>query len=101
MRVVFHAEAQLEFSAAAMYYKREAGQVISLAFSNEIERVANLLAEFPEFGTPLQDSPKSGLRRYPLKRFPYDLMYRAQDDVIRILAVAHQHRQPGYWQSRR
>ncbi len=73
MRVVFHTEARLEFNAAAIYYKHEAGLVIAHAFRNEVERVAKLLEEYPEFGTPLQDSPASGLRRYPCPRLLQEL----------------------------
>lgn len=101
MRLVFQTEAELELKSAALFYKREAGQVISQAFLSEVERVSKLLVEFPEFGTPLDTLPESGKRRYPLKRFPYDLMYRVKGDTIRVLAVAHQHRKPGYWQGRR
>lgn len=101
MRLVFHTEADLELSSAALFYKGEAGHIISQAFLAEVERVSNLLIEYPEFGTVLDILPPPGYRRYPLKRFPYDLMYRVKGDTIRVLAVAHQHRKPGYWQGRK
>jgi plasmid stabilization system protein ParE len=100
MKLVFQALAEKELKSAALFYRREAGSAISQAFLTEVERVSKLLIEFPEFGTPLDMPPASSSRRYPLKRFPYDLMYRVQGDTIRVLAVTHQHRKPGYWQDR-
>ncbi len=35
-----------------------------------------------------------------LKRFPYLLAFRVTDTKIRILAVAHASRRPGYWIAR-
>jgi len=39
-------------------------------------------------------------RRFPLRRFPYLLIYREKEAVIEILAVAHGRRRPGYWRER-
>lgn len=101
MKLVFQAEADHEFQSGIKFYKREAGLAIAQAFVAEVERVASLLREYPEFGTLLHERSSSSVRRFPLKRFPYSLVYRVQNDVIRILAVAHQHRKPGYWQGRK
>jgi toxin ParE1/3/4 len=101
MILSFHKEAEQEFEAALNFYQVEAGRAISKGFLNEVVRISKLLQEYPEFGTPVSSLSASGLRRYPLKRFPYDLMYRVKGDTIRILAVAHQHRKPGYWQGRK
>jgi len=35
-----------------------------------------------------------------IKRFPYSLIHTIADDEIRVLAVAHQSRRPGYWRQR-
>ena len=65
-------------------------------FIDEFERVAKLLTENPGFGTPF-DLPR---RIYPLRVFPYSIVYRPIDDGIRILAVRHQRRGPGVGQDR-
>lgn len=39
-------------------------------------------------------------RRCRLRRFPYGLIYHADDAGILILAVAHMHRRPDYWRDR-
>jgi hypothetical protein len=35
-----------------------------------------------------------------LKRFPFHVIYRAKQNQIIVLAVAHQRRQPAYWSGR-
>lgn len=51
------------------------------------------------------DEPEIGMRadqiyrRLVLKRFPFNIIYRILSDEIRVIAVAHQNRKPGYWKS--
>jgi hypothetical protein len=40
------------------------------------------------------------LRRLVLIRFPYVLIYSFTPDMLRIVAVAHARRRPGYWRAR-
>lgn len=44
---------------------------------------------------------ESGVRYGALHRFPYTVVYVELDDRIWVVAVAHQHRRPGYWARRR
>jgi hypothetical protein len=39
-------------------------------------------------------------RKAPVTRFPYHVAYLEMPDVIRILAFAHDRREPGSWHSR-
>ncbi len=41
-----------------------------------------------------------GFRYLVLARFPYTVWYDLNADLVTILAIAHQHRQPGYWKAR-
>jgi plasmid stabilization system protein ParE len=45
-------------------------------------------------------APRLGVRRVPLKRFPYVVAYLETDAAIRVLAIVHDRRRPGYWLSR-
>ena len=56
-----------------------------------------LLAQFPIVGK----AAAHNTRMLPLHKFPYSLIYRLQGDVVRIIAVAHHSRRPGYWVGRR
>lgn len=66
------------------------------AFLQEVERISALLLEFPAFGEPID----SIHRRLPLQRFPYGIIFRRDDEVVRIVAVAHRRRNPQYWTPR-
>ena len=95
MRLEFHPEAELELIESAVYYDK---QVPGLGerFESEIRYATDLMLDQPEIG-PLVDP---NLRKFILTRFPFTLYYSVSADVLRIEAVAHQSRRPGYWKSR-
>ena len=95
MRLEFHPEAELELIEAAVYYER---QVVGLGerFEAEIRRATDLLLVQPEIGIPAD----SHLRKFVLTRFPFTLFYVVSGNALRIEAVAHQYRRPGYWKLR-
>ena len=66
------------------------------SFLREIDRAASLIATSPQVWPRYE----SGTRRYVLPKFPYSLIYRARDDRIEIVAVAHHKRRPRYWLGR-
>lgn len=35
-----------------------------------------------------------------MRRFPYSVVYHLSGEVIRVIAVAHQSRRPGYWRGK-
>jgi hypothetical protein len=41
-----------------------------------------------------------GVRQKVLHRFPFALIYEIDADEIRVFAVAHHSRRPGYWRDR-
>jgi plasmid stabilization system protein ParE len=91
-----HAKAEIDLATAVDFYKAEAGRVVAERFISEFERVANLLVEHPGLGTPTS----KGRKVFPLQIFPYSVVYRDIDGVIRILVVRHQHRRPGFGRQR-
>jgi plasmid stabilization system protein ParE len=91
-----HPEAASELEDAFNFYREQGGARLAQAFLTEFERVATLLVSNPDFGTP----SSGGRRSFPLRRFPYSLIYRATAAEITILVVGHQHRRPGYWRGR-
>ncbi|MCH7990393.1 MAG: type II toxin-antitoxin system RelE/ParE family toxin [Planctomycetes bacterium] len=40
------------------------------------------------------------IRRSRLKKFPYRVIYELTPNDLRVLAIAHGSRQPGYWSER-
>jgi len=91
-----HPGAEQDLLEAARFYRREGGARLASRLLDEFERVAKLLADFQDIGTPVDD-----VRRvHPLQGFPYSVIYRPDLDHIRVLVVRHHHRAPKHGESR-
>ena len=90
-------EAEEELAEAIAFYDEQASTSVANAFLSEFTRAARLIAENPGLGKPTS----RGRRLFPLHRFPYSLVYRAEVEGVRIGAVAHHSRRPGYWRARK
>jgi toxin ParE1/3/4 len=95
MTPVFHPAAEQEL-AAAMEIGEERGWGLGAELLIEVRRIVALLCETPNIGEPLD----LRRRRFPLRRFPFGLIYRVEGDTLRILALAHRRQRPGYWRGR-
>ena len=93
---LYRPAAQAELAEAIHWYASERGVDASVKFEAAVQRALNLLVLMPELGT----ITFSGMRCWPLKQFPYTLVYRVQGELLTVLAVAHQSREPGYWLGR-
>jgi len=91
----FHFEAEEELAETAVFYE---SRMIGLgkSFTSEVQRTVNLIREYPDSGLLLGQK----VRRIIVRRFPYEVIYRHDPKQLFILAVAHQHRLPGYWSHR-
>ena len=92
----FHFEAEEELAETAVFYE---ARVVGLgaSFTSEVQRTVNLIREHPDSGLLLGQK----VRRVLVRRFPYEVIYCHDARRLLILAVAHQHRRPGYWRDRR
>ncbi len=97
MTYSLHPGAEHDIAKALDFYSEQAGPVVAVRFLEEFERITKLLVEHPGLGTPTT----GGRRTFPLKVFPYLVVYRNLETGIRILIVRHQYRKPGYTGSRR
>ena len=97
MTYSLHPGAEHDIANALDFYSEQAGLVVAERFLEEFERIAKLLVEHPSLRTPTT----RGRRTFPLKVFPYLVVYRNLENVVRILIVRHQHRKPGYAGGRR
>ena len=67
----------------------------------QLERALVLLGETPRAGPVWEHGEiPPRVRRIPLRRFPFVLFYAIDATSVRMLAVAHTSRDPGYWTSR-
>jgi len=95
VRATFHPAAAQELTAAAQGYEQRAAG-LGREFNAEAKRAAALLCQTPLIGEPLDPTH----RRFPLRRFPFALIFRVDGDALRIVAVAHRRRRPNYWRGR-
>jgi plasmid stabilization system protein ParE len=96
MKPEFHPAAEAEFLASAAWYEGRAPS-LGVQMREQVHRAIAVLCARPLIGKPLTTT----LRQFPLRRFPYKLIYRVGDGNLRIIAVAHIRRRPGYWAVRR
>jgi plasmid stabilization system protein ParE len=95
MRVGFHPAAETELRAIATFYEgRMAG--LGKEFVSEVDRVRRLIADYPALGAAYDPVH----RHVRLRRFPFALIYRLDDPLITIVAIAHTRKRPGYWRGR-
>lgn len=97
MKLVVSPPALAELHDAAAFYALKADAELGLAFVAEFERTANLILDKPLLGVVFRDTR----RRFILRRFPYSIIYQVTAEELRILAVAHHRRRPGYWAQRK
>ena len=70
IRVEYHPLADQELTAAAVFYHTQA-LGLGADFLGEAQHAEQFVAEYPFAGREL----RAGFRRFPLRRFPYDLIY--------------------------
>ena len=93
--VIYHPAAEDELREAALFYEsRSAG--LGAVFMSEVEDSVRRIQEAPE----TFPRHRGRLRRKLVANFPFGILYRADSDAVRILAVMHLHRRPGYWRRR-
>ena len=97
-RIENEAAYELE-EAAAWYEQRRSG--LGNELMEAVDDALAFIAHWPHAGSPVPDVPSDlPIRRAPVRRFPYHVVYLEMPGVIRILAFAHDRRSPGYWHNR-
>jgi plasmid stabilization system protein ParE len=91
----FNPQARIELKEAAAYYGLESA-ALRERFLMAVEEALEYVRENPEAA----EIVRGNIRRKPLRRFPYSLLYTLHGHKVRILAVMHQRRRPFYWWGR-
>ena len=95
VEVSIHPDAEAEYEAALGWYWERSIQAAD-RFEEAFDKAIASIADSPKTFPPLDALP----RYYILKRYPYSLIYRCDADLVRVVAVAHSKRLPGYWRGR-
>lgn len=95
MKVSYDEMARAEILDAARYFSAISPD-LAARFAEEIDIGIRRVVEFPKAW------PQSfaETRRYLLTDFPYQLIYKIEGEQIRVYALAHLKRKPGYWLDR-
>ena len=91
----FHPAALQEFEAADDWYAErssDASAEFLSAIADALEKITSSSQRWPRY--------LHGTRRFVLQRFPFSVIYLDEPHVVRIVAVAHAKRKPGYWRRR-
>ncbi len=95
MKFSFHPQAELEFDSAVQYYETcQPG--LGLEFAEEVYAAVARISVYPNAWTALSVNT----RRCLVSRFPFGVVFQIKDEMLRIIAVAHLQRKPGYWKKR-
>ena len=93
--VSFHEDADAEMVEAAQYYEDRAFG-LGASFLDAVQEAIDKVSSDPE----AYQLVGKEIRQKLLRRFPYSILYAVDNDRIRIVAIAHHKRRPGYWKSR-
>lgn len=96
MDPVFHPSARAELDASVDFYESRL-EGLGGRFLAAVEEAIGRIAQSPDAGSALQ----RGFRKQLVSGFPFTVVYRVSQSQLFIVAVAHQHRRPGYWRRRR
>lgn len=94
--VAFDPQADEELVLAAAWYEQHR-EGLAEAFLHQVKRTMNRIIQNPRWFPKIETPSRSVVRRAPVSRFPYSVVYSELADEILVLAVPHSKRQPGYW----
>lgn len=95
MKHFFHPAAEIEISDAIEFYERQQPGLGRRLFE-EVQTAIRQICEQPMAWEKMDTQT----HRCLTNRFPYGVLYRIKPDHIRIIAVMHLRRKPGYWNNR-
>ena len=95
MLLEFFEDAVAEAEADRAWYRKRS-ESAEAGFLRELDHAIQQVIDAPT-QWPLY---LAGTHRYVFPTYPYSLVYFVEHNVIRVVAVAHDKRRPGYWRDR-
>lgn len=90
--IIYHPRADDEVFESARLYER-CREGLGWRFLRAVQRAEDRIRNGPLVFPILRDE----IRKCPVRRFPFNLLFRVDPDHVFVVAVAHQRRRPGYW----
>ena len=97
MKLVIVPAALAELEDTASFYSANGSPALGLAFVAEFENAIKAALAHPTIGAPFHKLA----RRVFLRRFPHAVIYQTTATELRVIAIMHERRRPGYWLSRK
>lgn len=94
-QIDIHPEAYQELEASRNWYE-EQSPGLGGRFLDEVDRAMAAISEYPE----TWPSYTYGTRRFFLHRFPFAVVYFLDEATVKVIALMHFKRKPGYWKKR-
>jgi plasmid stabilization system protein ParE len=94
-KLIFHPAAIAEAEDVSRWYGQRS-RLAATRFVDEFKLTCRKILRNPE----RWPQSSKGARRVKLPCFPFFLVYRVVDGRVEVIAVAHWHRRPEYWQER-
>lgn len=95
LKMIFHPDIALEVKSSYDWYQRQADG-LGEDYLSELESSYQAIHELPNTWPKFEKE----FRRFLLSKFPFSVIYRANEKTIFIIAVMHNSRKPDYWKER-
>jgi toxin ParE1/3/4 len=92
MTVIFHRLFQKDLSAALRYYDEAGGSPLGDRFFGEVEAALKRVAANPRRYHYISET----MRRAPLRRFPYHIIFEESPARLKFLILRHDKRHPSF-----
>ena len=96
LEIRYHPDTNKEIIHAATTYEDDC-EGLGFRFLDDLDEAVNDIQRYPEAWPVIEED----IRRHQFQHFSHSFIYRKLPDHIRILAIMHQHQEPGYWKSRK
>jgi len=93
--VRFHPSAEEEANNAWSWYAEHSASAAA-AFLVELDAAVFAISEAPSRWPRIHGR----YRRFPMRKFPFSIVYAVRREFVEVMAVAHYRRKPGYWRVR-
>jgi plasmid stabilization system protein ParE len=94
-RLVVEPDVEAEIADAAHWYNQE-NPGLGARFVAAVDEAVDKAVQQPfQYQTIM-----SGVRRVPVNKFPYGVIYRVTDDALTVIACFHARRNPMHWRRR-
>jgi plasmid stabilization system protein ParE len=91
-RLRLFTEAAEEVEHERQWYRKQS-ESAEASFLRELDHAIEAVLEAPHMWPEYM----AGTRRYVFPKFPFSLVYFIEDDVVLVVSIAAENRDPGYW----